>query len=148
MRVDGRLRSQELLIELEWGSKAAAIKASKMMAAAKFHFDGHFTYSRQCETQTEYDEWRSHSINLVNGFGGYTATVGFVRPPEPTPAVDMESIANKIKKLLALSQSPNEAEAIAASQKAQELLTRHNLSMADLADSSQEDVEQHEVSSQ
>lgn len=60
----------------------------------------------------------------------------------------MESIANKIKKLLALSQSPNEAEAIAASQKAQELLTRHNLSMADLADSSQEDVEQYEVSSQ
>lgn len=145
MRVNARLKPLQLLIELDWGSNAEALRAAKMMAAAKFQFDGSFTYSRQCKTQSEYNEWGSHSINLVKELGGYT-TIGDT--PIVVVDVDMESIANKIKKLLALSQSPNEAEAIAASRKAQELLTRHNLSMADLADSSQEDVEQYEVSSQ
>ena len=47
-----------------------------------------------------------------------------------------------VKKLFALSQSPNEAEAMQAFSKAQELLTRHNLSMSDLADSAPEQVEE------
>jgi len=60
-------------------------------------------------------------------------------PDEP---LDLEKVADKIKKLFALSQSPNEAEAMAAFSKAQELLTRHNLSMSDLADSQPEEVEE------
>lgn len=141
MRVNARLKPQKLLIELEWGSNTEALRAAKMMAAAKFQFDGSFTYSRQCKTQSEYNEWGSHSINLVKELGGYT-TIGDT--PIVVVDVDMESIANKIKKLLALSQSPNEAEAIAASRKAQELLTQYNLSMADIADpqSIDEEVEQ------
>ena len=42
------------------------------------------------------------------------------------------SVVDKIRKLLALSQSPNEAEAASAMQKAHELLKAHNLSMADI----------------
>jgi hypothetical protein len=63
-------------------------------------------------------------------------------PDEP---LDLEKVADKIKKLFALSQSPNEAEAMAAFTKAQELLTRHNLSMSDLADSAPEQLEEQIV---
>ncbi|MBN3948427.1 MAG: DUF2786 domain-containing protein [Nostoc sp. NMS7] len=45
-----------------------------------------------------------------------------------------------------MSQSPNEAEAIAAFSKAQELLTRHNLSVSDLADSTPEQVLEQTIS--
>ena len=41
-------------------------------------------------------------------------------------------IVDKIKKLLALSKSPNENEAILAYQMAQELLTKHNISLDDI----------------
>jgi hypothetical protein len=41
-------------------------------------------------------------------------------------------IINKIKKLLALSHSPNENEAMVAAQKANELLIKHNLSLGDI----------------
>ncbi len=41
-----------------------------------------------------------------------------------------DDIVKKVKKLLALAQSPNEAEAAAAALKVQELLEKHNLSMA------------------
>lgn len=43
-----------------------------------------------------------------------------------------EKILPKIKKLLALSQSPNEAEATAAAEKAHGLLRDYNLSMTDI----------------
>ncbi|WP_193200265.1 DUF2786 domain-containing protein [Nostoc sp. MG11] len=59
---------------------------------------------------------------------------------------DIEKIAEKIKKLFFLSQSPNESEALAAFSKAQELLTRHNLSMADLVDSTPQEVEEQIIS--
>lgn len=54
--------------------------------------------------------------------------------------LDMEKIAEKIQKLLALSESPNEAEAAQAANKAQELLTRHNLSISDLVDNDPQQV--------
>jgi hypothetical protein len=41
----------------------------------------------------------------------------------------MDTIINKIKKLLALSESPNQHEAQLAAQKAQEMLAAHNLTM-------------------
>jgi hypothetical protein len=44
-----------------------------------------------------------------------------------TELPDLEKITEKILKLFSLSQSPNEAEALAAFSKAQEMLTRHNL---------------------
>ncbi|MCC5633794.1 DUF2786 domain-containing protein [Nostoc sphaeroides CHAB 2801] len=59
-----------------------------------------------------------------------------------TELPDLEKITEKILKLFSLSQSPNEAEALAAFSKAQEMLTRHNLSMADLADSTPVEVEE------
>lgn len=43
-----------------------------------------------------------------------------------------EKVADKIRKLFALSQSPNEAEAASAVAKAHELLKAYNLSMADV----------------
>ncbi|MCL6753140.1 DUF2786 domain-containing protein [Nostoc sp. CCCryo 231-06] len=51
-----------------------------------------------------------------------------------TQVLELEKIADKIRKLFALSQSPNEREASAAAAKAQEMLTRHNLSIASLQD--------------
>lgn len=113
-----------------------------MMSACSFKFDGDI-YSRQFKTEAGYQHWRSQAKKLAAEFNGSTIEVA-APESEPTPVVDMESIANKIKKLLALSQSPNEAEAIAASKKAQDLLTRYNLSMADVADPQaiDEEVEQ------
>jgi hypothetical protein len=67
------------------------------------------------------------------------STPDYAIPDEPA---DLEKVADKIKKLFALAQSPNEAEAMAAFAKAQELLTRYNLSMTDLADSTPEEVEE------
>lgn len=149
MQANGRFYPAILLIEVWWVGTDQPV----MMRAAGFVPNEYGdAWVRQCKTQEEFDKWRSHSLALIKRFNGHCQDNAQWRPrqPErsPTPVVDMESIANKIKKLLALSQSPNEAEAIAASQKAQELLTRYNLSMADLADSSQENVEQHEVSTQ
>jgi Protein of unknown function (DUF2786) len=43
-----------------------------------------------------------------------------------------ENIIDRIKKLLAMAESPNEFEAQRASEKAQELLTLHNLTLAHL----------------
>ncbi len=48
------------------------------------------------------------------------------------------TIQEKIQKLLALATSPVEAEATAAMEKAQELLAKHNLSMADVLKSGSE----------
>lgn len=48
--------------------------------------------------------------------------------------MNVDSIKDKIKKLLALASSANENEAAAAMGMAQELLIRHKLSMADLPD--------------
>lgn len=45
---------------------------------------------------------------------------------------DKDKIITRIKKLLALSQSPNEHEAISAAEKAQAILATYNLSMADV----------------
>lgn len=45
-----------------------------------------------------------------------------------------EKVVDKIRKLLALSTSPNEAEAAAAFEKAHALLRMYNLSMADIHD--------------
>ena len=51
-----------------------------------------------------------------------------------------EKILNKIKNLLDLANNnPNEHEALSASLKAQELLAKYNLDVADLADGSEKD---------
>jgi hypothetical protein len=59
----------------------------------------------------------------------------------------METNANdrmidKIRKLLALSQSPNENEAARASEKVQELLAEYNLSMSDVAEKDADGVDE------
>lgn len=51
-----------------------------------------------------------------------------------TPQIENEGIIRKIQRLLALGQSPNEAEANLAMAKAQELLAKHNLEMAMVTD--------------
>ncbi|MCC5617371.1 DUF2786 domain-containing protein [Nostoc sp. CHAB 5836] len=63
-----------------------------------------------------------------------------------TQVQELDKIADKIKKLFALSQSPNEMEASAAAAKAQEMLTRHNLSIASLHDSTPQPVEEEVIS--
>lgn len=55
-------------------------------------------------------------------------------------AQDMNAILTRIQKLLALSQSPNEHEAAAASAKAQDLLFKYNLSIFDVDASGQRSV--------
>jgi hypothetical protein len=58
-------------------------------------------------------------------------------------------VTEKIRKLLALSASPNEHEAANAAAKARELLAKHNLAMADLPLAEKEqaatDVQQHSI---
>ncbi len=51
-----------------------------------------------------------------------------------TPQIENEGIIRKIQRLLALGQSPNEAEANLAMAKAQELLAKHNLEAAMVKD--------------
>jgi hypothetical protein len=53
-----------------------------------------------------------------------------------------EKIIRKIRKLLALSESPNEHEAHTAAMKAQELLARHHLSIADVSEDSETEVKE------
>jgi hypothetical protein len=55
------------------------------------------------------------------------------------------SVLDKIQKLLALTQSPNENEAAVAASKAQELLTLHKLSMVDIENHSGEKSKSDEV---
>lgn len=50
---------------------------------------------------------------------------------------EKDSTIIKIKKLLALSHSPNENEAVAAAQKASELLMKYNLSLGDIRSSNE-----------
>lgn len=50
------------------------------------------------------------------------------------------SLLEKINKLLALANSPNENEAALAAEKATELLTKYNLTIADLGPGEEEDV--------
>jgi len=45
---------------------------------------------------------------------------------------DRERVIDKVRKLLALSNSPNENEAIAAAEKAQAMILEHNLTNADI----------------
>ena len=52
------------------------------------------------------------------------------------PTMDTARIAEKVRRLLALATSSNEHEAAAAAAKAQELLHRYNLSMAEVSASS------------
>lgn len=54
------------------------------------------------------------------------------------------AVAEKIKKLIALASSPNEAEATAAMEKAQELLAKHNLSMERVLKTSEKNFIIHE----
>jgi hypothetical protein len=59
-----------------------------------------------------------------------------------------QKIISKIQALLALGQSPNENEAMAAMQKAQELLALHDLALSDVegrADEPSEDVTREEI---
>lgn len=51
-----------------------------------------------------------------------------------------KSLLEKINKLLALANSPNENEAALAAEKATELLTKYNLTIADLGPGEEEDV--------
>ncbi|MDJ0556214.1 MAG: DUF2786 domain-containing protein [Microcoleaceae cyanobacterium MO_207.B10] len=50
------------------------------------------------------------------------------------------SLLEKISKLLALANSPNENEAALAAEKAAELLAKHNLCIADLGEDQDEDI--------
>jgi len=50
------------------------------------------------------------------------------------------NLLEKISKLLALANSPNEHEAALAAEKAAELLAQHNLSVADLGEDKDEDI--------
>ncbi|MCR4338211.1 MAG: DUF2786 domain-containing protein [Candidatus Omnitrophica bacterium] len=52
-----------------------------------------------------------------------------------------QDILNKIQKLLALSNSPNENEALSAAQKASELMLRHHISREDLPDKIEKPVQ-------
>jgi hypothetical protein len=45
---------------------------------------------------------------------------------------DIDNIVEKVKKLLALSKSPNQAEAELAAEKAREMIMKYNLSAEDL----------------
>ena len=58
---------------------------------------------------------------------------------------DKKYLFEKIEKLLALSESPNEAEAAAALAKVQVLLARHGLSMSDMKSSSKSSVEERSI---
>ncbi len=51
-----------------------------------------------------------------------------------------QNLLEKINKLLALTNSPNENEAALAAEKATELLTKYNLTLADLGPEEEEDV--------
>lgn len=51
-----------------------------------------------------------------------------------------KNLLEKISKLLALANSPNEHEAALAAEKAAELLAQHNLSVADLGQEKDEDI--------
>ncbi|NEQ35030.1 MAG: DUF2786 domain-containing protein [Okeania sp. SIO3I5] len=51
-----------------------------------------------------------------------------------------QNLLEKISKLLALANSPNEHEAALAAEKAAELLAQHNLSVADLGQDKDEDI--------
>jgi hypothetical protein len=53
---------------------------------------------------------------------------------------DKTSIIDKIRKVLALSSSPNEAEAASAAAKVQEMLAEYKLTMADLEAENQQEV--------
>ncbi len=44
---------------------------------------------------------------------------------------DLETIKRRVRKLLALSKSPNESEALSALRKANELMAEHRLTRAD-----------------
>ena len=65
---------------------------------------------------------------------------------EEQRAQQVEAI-DRIRKLLALSQSPNEAEAALAAARVQELLTRHNLTMGVVEDASQQRAEERSTES-
>lgn len=54
-------------------------------------------------------------------------------------------VLDKVKKLLALSESPNEAEAAAAMEKAHALLRAYNLSMADVPSSNESDIKEYTI---
>ena len=57
-------------------------------------------------------------------------------------------LLEKVRKLLALSESPNEHEAALAAAKAQEILDRENLSIFDLKPPSVSDVDSYTISEQ
>lgn len=50
----------------------------------------------------------------------------------PNGTMDMDTIKKRVQKLLALSTSPNENEAVSAAAKAEALLREYNLSMAEV----------------
>lgn len=90
--------------------------------------------------------WKDEVEKLVNYFlnkSDITEEPKLKFQPDELP--DLEKISEKIKKLLALSESPNEAEAMAAFAKAQEMLTQYQLSVTDLADSCPEKVEEQMI---
>jgi hypothetical protein len=89
------------------------------------------------------DFWVSECYRLAAKFAKYKVEV-IEYSAKTSQSQSSTNLIEKIKKLLALSTSPNENEAAAAAQKANELLSAHNLKMADLADdaSSCEEVEE------
>lgn len=55
---------------------------------------------------------------------------------------DSKAVLSKVKKLFALSQSPNESEAALAMEKAHALLKEHNLSINDISQDSKYDIKE------
>lgn len=68
------------------------------------------------------------------------------KEPDGITSENMEKILSKVDRLLALAdleKNPNEHEAIAASMKAQELLAKYNLSLADIKGEQEEEEIEH-----
>jgi ElaB/YqjD/DUF883 family membrane-anchored ribosome-binding protein len=79
------------------------------------------------------DLWVAECYRLAAKFAKYKVEV-IEYSAKTAQSQSSKNLIDKIKKLLALSASPNENEAASAAQKANELLSVHNLKMADLAD--------------
>src|SRR4029453_15061877 len=70
------------------------------------------------------------------------ACVSYLARPR---VADSDPVIDRIRKLLALAGSPNEAEAALASQRAQELLAKHNLEIGVVDRAGTRDIEEMET---
>lgn len=139
MQITGRYTSDRIVVEVITETQQEyniACKIQQQMLDRKFSASGTVgrqSFEKQFSNPVKLKFWIEECDRLCSKFGG-TMTPEVEAPKE----VNMDKVIEKIKKLLALSQSPNEAEAAAASIKAQQLLTQYNLNAADLQEQSEE----------